>query len=125
MSNKDMEELVFKKPSKLHKRLIIIALIIIAIIIVLFSFTINLISLDSTPLTLTQDECMQKFNEWCNECYYINNLRTDFWDIGGSKIGESLAKCSNDYYLTTWTSEQDCTGESLNYCMTQLEVTNE
>lgn len=71
---------------------------------------------------LELSECQDKITQWCDECYSINNERIDFWENVGTKIGKALAECSNDYFGTDWTQEQDCTGNAIGYCLSFLSI---
>jgi hypothetical protein len=110
-----MEEVIYEKPviKNSHKKRNITILVIAIVILFVLSF----IFIQEKDLTETQ--CIEDFTKWCTECFSINP-QLDVWNVGGTKIGKALAKCSSQYLQTNWTSEQDCTGDTLNYCINYI-----
>jgi len=101
-----------------NKKIVLIIVVIIAFVLI-FYWQINLIFF---PKYLSQSECQEKINKWCNDCFSANNKKTDVWNNPGTKIGEQLSKCSVNYFQTDWTAEQDCTGNAIDYCLPQIDL---
>src|SRR4030067_1957658 len=105
---------VYQKPvTKNHKKRNIAILLIVALIaVILFLGNEQIIPLFNQGNVLTETDCQEKISVWCTECFSLNP-GFEVWDISGNKIGEDLAKCSNKYFQTGWTSEQDCIGNAV------------
>jgi len=120
-----MEDQIKDKNSEIKKIIILIAVIVVlSILFFMFeqikpAYTPNTVS---SEILLGQSECQEKINKWCNDCFFANNQKTDVWNIGGTKIGEILAKCSVNYFQTDWTAEQDCTGNAIDCCLPQIDL---
>ena len=117
-----MEE-VYEKPvikNSHKKRTLIIFITVSVILLVLFYGYNQIISIISPKeTTLTGSQCIEGFTQWCTECFSANP-QLDVWHVAGTKIGKDLAKCSKQYLQTNWTAEQDCTGDTLNYCINYI-----
>jgi len=62
-------------------------------------------------------DCEANLIDWCSECFLINNENMVTWDNKGTKISRALVECSNDYFDTDWTTDQDCTGNTIDTCL--------
>lgn len=109
-----MEDQMKEKNNEKKKIIVILAVIIIlSAIFLLYNQIFSASSQGNTILSMS--ECETQMNQWCTECFSINP-RIDVWNIAGNRVGETLAKCSNDYFQTNWMPEQDCTGNAVSYC---------
>lgn len=122
------EQIVKPQPEKKTNKKMILSLVVIIFVLVVivlgYNQIISFLGVPNKETVIELSTCQTMMNEWCNECFSINQ-RTDVWDVAGNKVGEGLAKCSNEYFQTSWTSGQDCTGDALNYCLPQLDVSIE
>jgi len=118
-----MEEYVYEKPviKKRNITIFIIAISIVVLIILFLGYN-QIFSTFNESIMLSQSECEIKMKQWCNDCYSINNNDIGVWNTGGTKVDEAFAKCSNNYYQTDWKSGQDCTGNTINYCLPQIDL---
>ena len=55
---------------------------------------------------LSEQECRAIMATWCTTC------RIENW-VGGSKVDDNLASCSNYYFKTKWTVGIDCTASNV------------
>lgn len=117
-----MEDQMKEKSSE-KKKIIVIVAVIIILSIIFFAYS-QIFSMPSggVSMILSQSDCQIQMKQWCNNCYSINDNNINVWNIGGSRIGEAFAKCSNQYYQTDWTSEQDCKGNAIDYCLPQIDL---
>ena len=124
-----MEE-VYEKPviKKSHKKRNVMILSFVALTAITLFIVYNannpFVSLNR-GITIEQPNCQEGMTAWCNDCFSINNKRSDAWGINGKAVGKELAKCSNKYFQTNWTPEQDCTGGAIGYCSQLLGLQTE
>lgn len=112
-------EYVYSKPKKKHIKEIYTIIIILVISIVVLFLVYEQLPFYNADITFS--ECQDMMVNWCTNCFAENGNLGGTWENAGTIVGASLADCSNQYFNTEWTKDKDCTGNSIDYCLTYVQ----
>ena len=115
-----MIEYVYSKPKRKHTKEIIVFILVAFIAVAMIFYYETIFSLLDIG-SLSEEQCAAEFSEWCNDCLSANNEIFDYWTVPGNKIGKKLADCSNEYFNTNLSPDQDCRGDIAVDCIKYIQ----
>ena len=101
------EKLPYEKPKSSKKFYLVPVIIIMMVLFIMFYW-------QNMPSDLTEEECIVKLTEWCNECFLANKYSVNS-TVSENTIGKDVLECSNLYFASNWTEGQNC-GSDLTFC---------